>query len=153
PMDGFGMVLTALGLGVVLAIIAALVLARRRASRGNAPSATPIVLVCILGPPLLAAVATGFPLGWDVPHLSGFNFAGGIAVLPEFVAMALALSLYSAAYIAEIVRAGLEAVPRGQVEAARALGLRPGTVQAKVVVPQALRVIVPPLGNEYLRLI
>jgi general L-amino acid transport system permease protein len=103
--------------------------------------------------PLLAATATGFPLHWEIPRLQGFNFQGGIAVLPEFVAMALALSLYSASYVAEIVRAGLDAVPRGQIEAARALGLKPGTISAKITIPQALRVIVPPLGNEYLRLL
>jgi general L-amino acid transport system permease protein len=94
----------------------------------------------------------GTPVHWDLPELRGFNFVGGLVVQPEFVAMALALSLYSASYIAEIVRAGLDAVSRGQVEAALALGLRTATINAKIVVPQALRVIVPPLGNEYLRL-
>jgi len=149
---GFDLVLWALALGIALAALTAWVLRRRRARTGSAPKAWPIALGSILGLPLLAALATGFPLHWDVPHLQGFNFQGGIAVLPEFVAMSLALSLYSASYIAEIVRAGLDAVPRGQIEAARALGLKPGTVSAKITIPQALRVIVPPLGNEYLRL-
>jgi general L-amino acid transport system permease protein len=150
--EGATAVLVALGAGTVLAGIVARLLARRRERTGDAPRTGPIILALGLGPAVLAALATGIPFHWDVPHLQGFNYQGGLAVQPELVAMTLALSLYSAAYIAEIVRAGLDAVPRGQVEAARALGLRPVLVNGKIVVPQALRVIVPPLGNEYLRL-
>jgi len=105
------------------------------------------------GAPLLAVIAAAALLHWERPVLSGFNFAGGIVVIPEFVAMSLALSLYSAAYIAEIVRAGLVSVPGGQIEAARALGLPPAIVNLRVVIPQALRAIVPPLANEHLRLL
>ena len=101
----------------------------------------------------LAAIAAALALAdWERPALRGFNFDGGVVVIPEFVAMALALSLYSAAYIAEIVRGGLDAVPHGQVEAARALGLKSAPLYARIVIPQALRMIVPPLANEYLRL-
>jgi general L-amino acid transport system permease protein len=150
---GFGSVLLTLAIGVLLALIVTRSLAQRRARTGSAPKTWPLALALVLGPPLVAAVATGFPLRWEIPHLQGFNFQGGITVLPEFVAMALALSLYSASYVAEIVRAGLDAVPRGQIEAARALGLKSGTISAKITIPQALRVIVPPLGNEYLRLL
>jgi general L-amino acid transport system permease protein len=91
-------------------------------------------------------------LAWYPAHLQGFNFTGGIRVLPELVALVLALTLYSAAYIAEIVRAGLQSVPRGQVEAARALGLKGGDAMRFVILPQALRLIVPPLTNQYLTL-
>jgi len=150
--EGSGAVLAALAAGIALAALAARMLARRRERTGDAPRAAPVVLALAIGPALIAALATGLPIHWDLPHLQGFNYQGGLAVQPELVAMALALSLYSAAYIAEIVRAGLDAVPRGQIEAARALGLKPVTVNGKIVVPQALRVIVPPLGNEYLRL-
>jgi general L-amino acid transport system permease protein len=91
-------------------------------------------------------------LAWHPPQLQGFSFSGGIRVLPELVSLVLALTLYSAAYIAEIVRAGLQSVPRGQVEAARALGLKGGDAVRFVILPQALRLIVPPLTNQYLTL-
>ena len=149
---GFALGLAALGLGIALALAAAAWIHRRRVSSGEAPAPRGVVPAVLVGPALVAAVVTGSPIHWELPELHGFNFAGGIVVQPEFVAMALALSLYSAAYIAEIVRAGIDAVSRGQVEAARALGLRSATINAKIVIPQALRVIVPPLGNEYLRL-
>jgi len=84
--------------------------------------------------------------------LRGFNFVGGIRLIPEFLALLLALSLYTAAFIAEIVRAGIAAIPRGQTEAALALGLPRSLMLRLVVVPQALRVIVPPLTNQYLNL-
>ena len=93
-----------------------------------------------------------FPTFSGVPELQGFNFAGGGALSPEFAALLVGLSLYTAAFIAEIVRAGVLAVPRGQWEAARALGLRRGHVLRQVVAPQALRVIVPPLTSQYLNL-
>ncbi len=89
---------------------------------------------------------------WSLPVLTGFNFRGGMVLSPEFVSLLVALSTYTAAFVAEIVRAGIQAVPRGQVEAARSLGLSPRDVMGKVVLPQALRVIVPPLTNQYLNL-
>ena len=88
----------------------------------------------------------------SVPHLAGLNFQGGIVVIPEFVALLAALSIYTAAFIAEVVRAGILSVGRGQTEAAYALGLKRGQTLRLVVVPQALRVIVPPLTNQYLNL-
>src|SRR5262249_57233004 len=90
--------------------------------------------------------------GWERPEVGGWNFVGGVGVLPEFVALLLALTTYTAAFIAEVVRAGVLAVPRGQTEAALALGLRRGLTLRLIVVPQALRVIVPPLTNQYLNL-
>ena len=89
---------------------------------------------------------------FDVPELRGFNFAGGARLIPEFAALTLALSTYTAGFIAEIVRAGVEAVPKGQMEAGASLGLSRGQVLRLVVVPQAMRVILPPLTNQYLNL-
>ncbi len=149
---GLDVVLAALAVGVALAFAAAHWSHRRRVQSGEGPTPWIVVPALLVVPPFLAAVVAGPPIHWELPQLRGFNFAGGLVVQPEFVAMALALSLYSAAYIGEIVRAGVDAVSRGQIEAARALGLRSTTINAKIVVPQALRVIVPPLGNEYLRL-
>jgi general L-amino acid transport system permease protein len=106
----------------------------------------------VIGPPLVVLVATGFPIGFARPELRGFNFVGGVRLIPEFVALLVALTTYTAAFIAEVVRAGVLAVPRGQTEAAFALGLRRGLALRLIVVPQALRVIVPPLTNQYLNL-
>jgi general L-amino acid transport system permease protein len=89
---------------------------------------------------------------WEFPVLQGFNFAGGVTLIPEFMALFLALSIYHGTYIAESVRAGIMAVSHGQSEAALALGLRPGKVLRLVVVPQAMRVIIPPLASTYLSL-
>ena len=100
----------------------------------------------------LAALTAGMPFTLDVPALRGFNFRGGITVIPEFVALLLALSLYTAAFIAEIVRAGIQSVYRGQREAAAALGLSDSQSLKLVVIPQALRVIIPPLTSQYLNL-
>jgi general L-amino acid transport system permease protein len=115
----------------------------------------PLVWSCLallIAPSLIALIATGWPIGFAAPELRGFNFVGGIRLLPEFVALLVALTTYTAAFIAEIVRAGLLAVPRGQSEAASALGLRRGMTLRLIVLPQALRVIVPPLTNQYLNL-
>jgi general L-amino acid transport system permease protein len=100
----------------------------------------------------LAAFAGGFSLSWEVPALGGFNYRGGLVLIPELVALLLALSLYTAAFIAEVVRAGIEAVRRGQVEAAASLGLSRRQILRDIVIPQALRVIIPPLTNQYLNL-
>jgi general L-amino acid transport system permease protein len=94
----------------------------------------------------------GFLPHWDWPVLRGFNFSGGITLSPEFAALLIGLTVYTAAFIAEIVRGGIEGVDRGQAEAAEALGLRRGQVLRLVVLPQALRIIVPPLASEYLAL-
>ncbi|MBV8654297.1 MAG: ABC transporter permease subunit [Alphaproteobacteria bacterium] len=143
----------ALAASLIAALVAFLLL-RRWAERRREATGRPVQLLplttLLFGAPLAIAAALGFPLHWDLPVLAGFNFRGGVAVTPEFVAMALALSLYGAAYIAEIVRAGLAAVPRGQVEAARALGMPGGLIYRKIVIPQALRIIIPPLASQYI---
>ncbi len=108
-------------------------------------------LVTIL--PLAAFVLAGKPVDFVQPELRAFNFTGGVRLLPEFVALVLALSLYTGAFIAEIVRAGVEAVPRGQREGAAALGLSPREVRRLVVAPQAMRLIVPLLTSQYLNLV
>lgn len=106
----------------------------------------------ILGLPLVVFLALGMPLTFDYPQAGRFNVSGGVTVLPELVALLVGLSLYTSAFIAEIVRSGILGVPKGQKEAAAALGLRQGQVMRLVVVPQALRIIIPPLTNQYLNL-
>ena len=108
-----------------------------------------IVSVAVL---LLAGAVAGLPFTADIPSLRGFNFRGGMSVIPEFVALLLALSLYTAAFIAEIVRAGIMSVDQGQREAAAALGLSHNRALSLVVIPQSLRVIIPPLTSQYLNL-
>ena len=125
---------------------------RRQAATGERPPTGWIAAALLIGLPALAAAITGLPLSWDRPALAGFNFAGGLVVLPEFVAMAVALSTYSASFIAEVVRGGVLSVAPGQVEAARSVGLRQGAIYRLVVIPQALRAIVPPLTSQYLNL-
>jgi general L-amino acid transport system permease protein len=106
----------------------------------------------IIGLPLIAMLALNFPIGVEHPELRGFNFVGGWRLIPEFVALLIALVTYTASFIAEIVRAGILAVSRGQTEAAQALGLKRGQMLRLVIIPQALQVIVPPLTNQYLNL-
>jgi general L-amino acid transport system permease protein len=107
-------------------------------------------LLILFGPVIALSLALGLHL--EIPELKGFNFAGGILVAHSFTALVIALALYTAAFIAEIVRAGILAISRGQSEAAFALGLRPGRTMSLIVLPQALRVIIPPLISQYLNL-
>ncbi|MGI9317059.1 MAG: amino acid ABC transporter permease [bacterium] len=111
-----------------------------------------INLGAIIGVPLLAYFILGSPIVWEIPELKGFNFRGGMVVRPEFVSLWLALSLYTAAFIGEIVRAGISAINWGQTEAAAALGLSRGRILSLVVIPQALRIIIPPLTSQYLNI-
>jgi general L-amino acid transport system permease protein len=111
-----------------------------------------VSLAAIIGLPLIAYFIVGRPIEFDVPVQKGFNFSGGLQVFPEFVALLLGLVIYTAAFIAEIVRAGIQAVSRGQVEAANALGLRNKPTLDLVVIPQAMRVITPPLTSQFLNL-
>lgn len=143
-------------IAIVVALVAALVLrgyARRRLFREGRPMTIwPYVLGLLIGLPLFVVLIFGTPFSIEVPQLKGFNFSGGLRVVPEFVALALALSTYTAAFIAENVRAGIQAVPRGQMEAGESLGLSHGATLRLIVVPQAMRVILPPLTNQYLNL-
>lgn len=144
------------GVAAIVGIIGAIVLTRwarnKREQTGRyIPTFWP-GLGIILGLPLLVWLFAGAPLVWDIPALKGFNFRGGSSLTPEFVALLIGITVYTAAFIAEIVRAGIQAISHGQVEAARSLGLRPGLVMRLVVLPQALRVIVPPTTSQYLSL-
>ena len=115
----------------------------------------PVFLVSVgilIGFPLLTWVVFGAPLKMNVPKLGGFNFEGGVTVSPEFIALLLGLVLYTAAFVAEVVRAGIQSVSKGQREAAMSIGLRPVPVLNLVILPQALRVIVPPLTSQMLNL-
>ena len=100
----------------------------------------------------ISLIATGFPFSFEYPELKGFNYKGGIQIIPELVALTFALSMYTASFIAEVVRAGILAVSKGQTEAAKSVGLSQNLVLRLVIIPQALRVIVPPLTNQYLNL-
>ncbi len=111
-----------------------------------------IGFAAVVGLPGLTFLVLGAPMSFDYPALKGFNFAGGLVVLPEFAALTLALALYTAAFIGEIVRAGITAVSHGQTEAAYSMGLRPARTLQLIIIPQALRVIVPPLTSQYLNL-
>ena len=149
---GAGWVAAALMLGAVATIALRFWAKRRQDRTGRRFPLLGAGLVLLVGVPLVVLIATDFPIGFARPELRGFNFVGGVRLIPEFVALLLALTTYTAAFIAEIVRAGILAVPRGQTEAALALGLRRGSTLRLIVVPQALRVIVPPLTNQYLNL-
>jgi general L-amino acid transport system permease protein len=141
---------------VLIAIVAALLLrsyARKQLfDSGRMIVIWPYVLGVLIGLPLLTSLVSGAPVRFELPELRGFNFAGGSRVIPEFVALTLALSIYTAAFIAEIVRAGIQSVHQGQMEAGASLGLTRGSTLRLIVVPQALRVILPPLTNQYLNL-
>ncbi len=111
-----------------------------------------IGLGAIIGIPFIVYFILGSPIVWNIPELKGFNFKGGMVIRPEFIALWLALSGYTAAFIGEIVRAGIVAVSYGQTEAASALGISRGRTLNLVVIPQALRIIVPPLTSQYLNI-
>ncbi len=150
--SGAGIVCAALLAGIV-ATIAMRIWARRRLdATGQTFPVFWASIGLVVGLPLAALVVLGFPVGLVQPELRGFNFVGGIRLIPEFVALVLALTTYTAAFIAEVVRAGILSVSRGQTEAAAALGLPRKRVLNLVVVPQAMRVITPPLTNQYLNL-
>jgi general L-amino acid transport system permease protein len=150
---GFAAIPIALVVGIAAAVGVSVWARRRQRATGQQFHSFWIGLALIIGLPLLAAAATGFPVTFDYPVLKGFNFAGGQVILPEFMALALSLSLYTAAFIAEIVRGGIQSVSHGQTEAASALGLRSGLTTRLVIIPQALRVIVPPLTSQYLNIV
>ncbi|MBJ7417258.1 MAG: ABC transporter permease subunit [Niveispirillum sp.] len=139
------------GLGIILTLVIAAWNAKRQAATGKRLSLLPIGLGLILGLPLLVLLASGGG-AIDMPVLQGFNFRGGMTLSPEFAALLFGLVIYTAAFIGEIVRSGILAVPRGQTEAATALGLTRGQLLRLVVLPQALRVIIPPTTSQYLNL-
>jgi general L-amino acid transport system permease protein len=153
PTRGFGPWLAFVAVGLGLAVAAFVWRRRRKLSTGQNSYAALVAAVPLLSLPLLGWLAVpGRPLLVSTPVFEGFNVAGGTTLTPEFAALLFGLVVYTAAFIADIVRAGIQAVPKGQVEAARSLGLSNFDVMRMVVLPQALRVIIPPLGNQYLNL-
>jgi len=143
-------------ISIVLAI-AAIVLMSRWATKRFEETGEPfhkfwVGLALFLAIPALCVLLFGAPVHWEMPQLKGFNFVGGWVLIPELLALTLALTVYTAAFIAEIVRSGIKSVSHGQTEAARSLGLRNGPTLRKVIIPQALRVIIPPLTSQYLNL-
>jgi len=152
PDDRFTMVWVGLAIAVVAGLAVRVWAHRRLEATGQRfPVGLTFIGLLIVIPGALW-VLTGAHLDFQLPELTGFNYSGGIALPPELVALVLGLTIYTAAFIAETVRAGIKAVSHGQTEAAAALGLREGDRLRLVIVPQALRVIIPPLTSQYLNL-
>jgi general L-amino acid transport system permease protein len=151
-LTGFDAVVAALVVGLIAAIGFTIWARKRQERTGQQMPVFWTVLALLIGLPLVVFALKGFPLAFDYPQLGRFNIQGGLEVLPEFAALLFGLSIYTAAFIAEVVRAGILAVSRGQTEAAYSLGMRPGPTLRLIVVPQAMRVIVPPLTSQYLNL-
>lgn len=140
------------GLGFGALVLATLVVVRKKIAFAGGT----IAIMCVLlpvGGAIVGCFTAGATLTWDMPRLQGFNFSGGFRLYPEFVALVLGLTIYSSAFISEIIRAGITGVQRGQVEAARSLGLPYPKVLRLIVIPQALRIIIPPLSSQYLNLV
>ncbi len=145
-----------MAISVVIAMIAIVIIKKWAKKRQNLTGkAFPVLktsIALLLGCPLIIWLAYGAPSEMNVPVLKGFNFKGGLSVSPEFAALLLGLVLYTAAFVAEVVRAGIQSVSKGQTEAAMAIGLKPGQVLNLIILPQALRVIIPPLTSQMLNL-
>ncbi len=152
-LEGNGLVL---GLSALVGAISAWLVARhakrKRLESGASVKGAAVAPLLVIALPVLAFLVLGMGLKAEIPSLQGFGFKGGWSLIPEFVSLLLALSFYTAAFIAENVRSGILAVSKGQTEAARALGLKPTPILRLVIIPQALRVIIPPLTSQYLNL-
>jgi len=139
--------------GIILAIITWVVLRRIREVKGTETYFGRISLAILVLVPLIGwFVSGGKPLQFDVPVLQGFNFKGGLRLTTEFTALLIGLAMYTSAFIAEVFRSGIQAVQKGQIEAARAVGLRYSQILSLIIFPQAMRVIIPPLISQYLNL-
>jgi len=149
---GFGGVLAALGIAIVLVIVLTRWARQRQMATGQPFPILSTALALLIGLPLITFWLAGSPLHWEVPELRGFNFQGGLVIIPEMASLLLALSIYTAAFIAEIVRAGIQAVSHGQTEASFSLGINSSLTLRLIILPQALRVIIPPMTNQYLNL-
>jgi general L-amino acid transport system permease protein len=150
--DGSWLIVAGLVVGIGLSWFVARRAKARQMATGQRFPVFRTGLALVVGFPLLGFVFGGFPLTIDFPKAGTFNLTGGFNVKPEFLSLYLALSFYTAAFIAEIVRAGIMGISKGQSEAAAALGLRPATALRLVIIPQALRIIIPPLTSQYLNL-
>lgn len=150
---GSGIALAALLIGIVASLAFRYWAKKRQQQRGERWPTFWISLGLVIGLPMLVAAGLGFPWVWDIPALKGFNFKGGMTIMTSLVALWFALTIYTSTFIAENVRAGIQAVSEGQWEAAASLGLQPSWTMRFIVLPQALRVIIPPLISQYLNLI
>ncbi|MDW6003919.1 amino acid ABC transporter permease [Vibrio mangrovi] len=149
---GSGLVFTIFVLGIIATMCMHIWAKNRQKITGQQTPIVSIALALIVGLPAIAYFWTGMPISAEYPVLKRFNFQGGIEIIPEFVALLVALSVYTAAFIAEIVRSGINAVSHGQTEAAMSLGLPRGKTLKLVIIPQAMRIIIPPLTSQYLNL-
>ncbi|MGG7564697.1 amino acid ABC transporter permease [Rhodovulum sp. DZ06] len=150
--EGSYLVVWALVAGVIAAIVYGRWAVKRQQETGQELPIFPVKAGLILGFPFIMFFIAGMPIGLEYPELKGFNFRGGIFARDSYVALTLALAIYTGAFIAENVRAGIQAVSKGQSEAAGALGLRQGKTMSLVILPQALRIIIPPMISQYLNL-
>ena len=150
--EGSSIIFYLLWLTIIISI-GIFIWAKRRQNRtGDRFPAFYVSTALILGTFFISLAATGFPVSFEYPELKGFNFKGGVKLIPELVALTFALAMYTASFIAEVVRGGIMAVSKGQTEAAKSVGLKQNLILRLIIIPQALRVIVPPLTNQYLNL-
>jgi general L-amino acid transport system permease protein len=152
PEDGFMLVAIALLLGITASYFVKKYYKKKHELTGIHTSTWPFSIALILGLPIIIFLILGSPLQFDIAVLGKFNLRGGMNVVPEFLALTFALSVYTATYIAEAIRSGIEAVDKGQKEAAAAIGLTPTQSLKLIILPQALRVAIPPTINQYLNL-
>ncbi|EIV8650338.1 amino acid ABC transporter permease [Vibrio parahaemolyticus] len=150
--EGSGVVIAAFVIGLIATISISIWARNKQRLTGQQTPMGRIGLGLLVGLPLLVYFVSGMPISLEYPQLKGFNFKGGISIIPELAALLLALSVYTATFIAEIVRSGINAVSHGQTEAAMSLGLPRAKTLKLVVIPQALRIIIPPLTSQYLNL-
>ena len=150
--DGFGYVWTVLLIAIAIVAVFVYRAKKNQDETGKIYPVFTISLAILFCLPLFTFFVSGAPLSWEIPVLKGFNFKGGTSIKPEYMALTFALSYYTSCFIAEIVRGGILAISHGQTEAADALGLSPNRTLQLVVIPQALRVIIPPLASQYLNL-
>lgn len=148
--EGSAMVIGAFFIAIIVAVGIRRWAKARQIATGQQFPAFSVGFGVIILLPLLVSMLLGNPVSWDVPQLAGFNFKGGVALQPEMTALLLGLSVYTGSFIAEIVRGGILAVSHGQTEAALALGLKQSWTLRLVIIPQAMRVIIPPLTSQYL---
>jgi general L-amino acid transport system permease protein len=152
-LEGGALFVASVMAGIILAIITWVVLRRIREAKGKETYFGRISLAVLILVPLIGwFVSGGEPLQFDVPVLKGFNFQGGLRLTTEFAAMLIGLAMYTASFIAEVFRAGILAVQKGQIEAARAVGLSYSQILMLIIIPQAMRVIIPPMISQYLNL-
>ena len=150
--EGSSIIFYLLWLTIIISI-GIFIWAKRRQNRtGERFPAFYVSTALILGTFFITLAATGFPVSFEYPELKGFNFKGGVKLIPELVALTFALAMYTASFIAEVVRGGIMAVSKGQTEAAKSVGLKQNLILRLIIIPQALRVIVPPLTNQFLNL-